>query len=123
MQMLQESNFANKNRAVAQERSLIMTRDIKGKVKELHGEILCAKHFVRDIIETLEFCDENTNLTQKVGIFARQMPELKILAEKRVACLSILRQVCTGEISVDKALELFHTAEKQLDEALDCIKL
>ena len=100
-----------------------MTKDIKGKVKELYDEIWRARNVVRDIIGSLETCDDNTNLTQKIGIYARQMPEFKILTEKRVACLSIVRQVCTGEISVEKSLELFHTAEKQLNEALECIKL
>ena len=100
-----------------------MTKDIKGKVKELYDEIWRAQNVVRDIIASLETCDDNTNLTQKIGIYARQMPEFKILAEKRVSCLSIVRQVCTGEISIEKSLELFHTAEKQLSEALECIKL
>lgn len=100
-----------------------MTKDIKGKVKELHDEIWRARNVVKDIISSLESCDYNTNLTQKIGIYARQMPEFKILAEKRVSCLSCVRQVCTGEMSVEKALELFHIAEKQLNEALDCIKL
>ena len=100
-----------------------MTKDIKGKVKALHDEIFCAKCVVKEIIGALESCDINTNLTQTIGIYARQMPEFKILADKRVSCLSCVRQVCTGEMSVSKALELFHTAEKQLDEALDCIKL
>ena len=99
--MLQESNFANKNRAIAR-RSLIM---------------------IKDIIGSLETCDDDTNLTQKIGIYARQMPEFKILTEQRVACLSIVRQVCTGELSLEKSLEFFHTAEKQLNEALECIKL
>ena len=100
-----------------------MGKDIKGKVKALHDEILCAKNVVKDIIGSLESCDDNTNLTQAIGIYARQMPEFKILAEKRVACISGVRQVCTGEISISKALELFQAAEKQLNEALDCIKL
>lgn len=100
-----------------------MTKDIKGKVKDLHDEIWCAQNVVKNIISSLETCDDNTNLTQKIGIYARQMPEFKILAEKRVACISIIRQVCTGEISVEKSLKLFHTAEKQLNEALECINL
>ena len=100
-----------------------MTNDIKGKVKKLYDELWSARNVVRDIIGSLETCDDNTNLTQKIGIYARQMPEFKILAEKRVHCLSIVRQVCTGEMSVEKSLELFHIAEKQLNEALDCIKL
>lgn len=100
-----------------------MAKDIKGKVKELHDEIWRARNVAKDIIGSLESCHDNTNLTQTIGIYARQMPEFKILAEQRVACLSLLRQVCTGELSVAKALDLFQTAEKQLNEALDCIKL
>lgn len=122
MQMLQESNFANKNRAIAR-RSLIMIKDIKGKIKNLYEEIWSARNVVKDIIGSLETCDDDTNLTQKIGIYARQMPEFKILTEQRVACLSIVRQVCTGELSLEKSLEFFHTAEKQLNEALECIKL
>lgn len=100
-----------------------MTKDIKGKVKELHDELYSARTVVADIISSLESCDDTTNLTQAIGVYARQMPGYKILAEKRVSCISCLRQVCTGEMSVEKALELFHIAEKQLNEALDFIKL
>ena len=100
-----------------------MTKDIKGKVKELHEELWRARNVVKDIIGSLDCCDDNTNLTREIGIYARKMPEFKILAEKRVSCISCVRQVCTGEMSVEKALELFRVAEKQLDEALDCIKL
>lgn len=99
-----------------------MTKDIKGKVKELYDELYSARNVVKDIICSLESCDDNTNLTQVIGVYARQMPVYKILAEKRVACISCLRQVCTGEMSVEKALELFRIAEKQLNEALDCFK-
>ena len=100
-----------------------MAKDIKGKLEALYDEFLRAKHVVKDIIGSLELCDDNTNLTQKIGIYARQMPEFKILAEKRVSCLSCIRQVCTGEMTVEEAIKIFRTAEKQLDEALDCIKL
>lgn len=98
-------------------------KDIKGKVLELHSELTSARHLVKDIIGTLKCCDDGTILTQAVGIYARQMPKFKILAEQRVHSLSIVRQVCTGEIEIEKAIELFKTAEKQLDDALACFNL
>ncbi len=98
-----------------------MTKTVCEKVRELYCEILSARTIVKDIIDTLKFCNDTTNLTQNIGIFARQMPEFKILSEQKVACISYIRQVCTGEISTEKALELFHMAQKQLDEALEHI--
>lgn len=98
-------------------------KDIKGKVLELHIELTSAKNLVKDIIGTLKICNDNTNLTQTVGIYARQMPNFKILAEQRVDCLSLVRQICTGEMKAQEAIELFKTAEKQLDEALNCFNL
>lgn len=97
-----------------------MTRDIKGKVQDLYNELSCANQSVKDVIASLQSCSHSTNLTEKVGIHARQMPEFKILVEPRVHCLSIIRQVCTGEMPVEKALKLFQEAEKQLKAALDC---
>ena len=120
--MFLESNFANKKRAVAQKES-IMAKNIKGKIEELYNEIWRARNIVNDIIGSLKACNVNTNLTQDIGVFARQMPEFKILAEQRVTYLSYLRQVCTGENSIEKALELFQVAKKQLDEGMACIKL
>lgn len=100
-----------------------MTKDIKSKVRDLHEELTRAKHVVKDIKGSLEACTETTNLTKEIGIYARQMPNFKILAEQRVACISFVRQVCTGELTPEKALELLSEAEKQLSDALDCIKL
>lgn len=88
------------------ERSLIMTKDIKGKVKELYNEILFAKKEVEDIIKTLKTCKDTTKLSEEVGFHARHMPKLKILAEQRRAYISVIRQVCTLEITVDEALIL-----------------
>lgn len=98
-------------------------KDIKRKVLDLHSELCNAKSLVKDIIGTLKCCDDDTILTQAVGRYARQMPKFKILAEQRVACLSLIRQVCTGEIKLEEAIELFKTAEKQLDDALACFNL
>ena len=83
-----------------------MTKDIKGKVKELYNEILFAKKEVEDIIKTLKTCKDTTKLSEEVGFHARHMPKLKILAEQRRAYISVIRQVCTLEITVDEALIL-----------------
>lgn len=100
-----------------------MAKSIKGKVEELYTEIWRARNIITDIIGSLMACNVNTNLTQDIGVFARQMPEFKILAEQRVACLSYLRQVCTGEMRLEEALELFQVVKKQLDEGMACFKL
>ena len=97
--------------------------DIKWKVHQLHQELIRANDFVKNVICALEGCNDQTNLTETIGFFAREIPEFRILAERRVSCLSCIRQVCTGELSVEKALELFRTAEKQLNEALNCITI
>jgi len=102
-----------------------MTRvnNLKKKVQDLHEEFTRAKHVVKDIKGSLEACTETTNLTKEIGIYAREMPPFKILAEQRVSIISFVRQVCTGELQAEEALQLLRVAEKYLDEALDCIKL
>lgn len=100
-----------------------MAKNIKGKVEELYTEIWRARNIVTDILGSLKACNVNTNLTQDIGVFAQQMPEFKILAEQRVTYLSYLRQVCTGEMRVEEALELFQVVKKQLDEGMACFKL
>ena len=100
-----------------------MANDIKGKLQEMHDEILCARNLTRDIIGDLESCDENTNLTQKIGIYAREMPDFNYLAGKRAEAISHIRGVCTGELSISLALEYFRHAEKHLNESLKYFKL
>ena len=99
------------------------TNSCKKKVEDLHGEFTRARHFTRDIIGTLVNCGDNTNLTEEIGIFARQMPEFNILAEQRVTCLALLRKICTGEMQIEEAIRLLRVAEQQLTEALQCINL
>lgn len=100
-----------------------MANGFKGKVTELHAELRLARRIVKNILDSLESCDSNSNLTKKIGIYAQQMPQAKFLVNKRTACILCIRQVCTGEMSINEARKLFLTAEKQLIEALDCIKL
>ena len=100
-----------------------MVNTIKGKVLALHQELTNAEAFVELILKDLENCNKDTNLTEKIGEYARRMPDFKILAKQRIQVLSCIRQVCTGEMTIEKAIELFKTAQQQLDEALECFKL
>lgn len=98
-----------------------MSKNVCERVKELYCEILKAECLVKAIIAALDFCTDTSNLMQDIGIFARRMPKFRILSDQRATYILYVRQVCTGEISIEKALELFHTVLKQLDEALEYI--
>ncbi len=98
-----------------------MATNVKRKVEELYNELCAGKGLVLSIISTLEDCDDQTNFTERIGCFARSMPEFKILAAQRENFVSLVRKICTGEVSLEKALELLREAEKQLNEALNCI--
>jgi hypothetical protein len=99
-----------------------MTKDIKGKVEEIYDELHHANCLVNKIINALEDCNANTNLTQEIGAFARKMPIFNFLAEKQEICLLVIRKVCTGEKKPEKALKFFREAQKQLHDALACFK-
>lgn len=89
---------------------------ITGSVKQLKEELRIARGLINDIVITLNNVRTETNLTQKVGTFAVQMPEFKILTKDADAAKRILRMVCTGEMQPGEAAQKFKCAYKEIDD-------
>ncbi len=109
------------------ERAVQLCIEEKGKLdkqfedmkQNLSKEINDALTFVCALIDALDECNATTNLTNKIGRYARKMPEFKILSEQRIKCLSLIRQVCTGEMSPENASQLLVESVGQLHAAND----
>lgn len=97
-----------------------MENDIKNEVLKMYNDVSCANYYVNDIIKALESCREDTNLTVRIGMYAQHIPDFNFLTNLRNYYLSLIRQVCTGEISYTAALELFRENSNHLHEASNC---
>jgi len=97
---------------------LSITAKVKTLAKELDGMI----HWSADLLGTLVDCPCNA-LSDKIGEFARSMPEYKILTHERETALKVVRMVCTKEITVEKAIEFIKDARDELVDTRALIKL
>ena len=89
---------------------------ITGSMKALKEELRTALGLINAIVITLNNVTDETNLTKKVGTFAVQMPEFKILAKDADSAKRILRMVCTGEMQPGEAACKFNRAAKEVDD-------
>ena len=88
---------------------------ITAKVRLLKEEVFSAINVCKDIIGALEGLESNSDYRKEIGIFAVQMPDWKILADERIKAVNLIRQVCSGEFSPSKAIDLFRSALKELE--------
>ncbi len=95
-----------------------MTSKLRTLVEELNSAI----HICDDLLGTLEICPVS-QLTNCVGVFARQMPDYKIMREERQEAIDIIRQVCTQEMSVNEAKEVISKARAELENTRKLIHL
>ena len=101
-----------------------MAYGVQKKVEDLHCEITIAKTMVEEIISSLtKACNSDTNLSEVIGQYAREMPPLKILSEQRHQALTLIRRVCTYEISCADASLIFCKVNEELADALKLFKL
>lgn len=97
---------------------LAITENFKTFVNELDSAInLCI-----DISEILVDC-RREDLTERVGIFARKMPDYKILVQEREEILELIRKTCTEEYSMFDAHLLFASTRAELESTRRLIKL
>ena len=88
------------------------------KQSALEEDLKILQNVVKDAIGSLKAVTETTDLSEKIGVFARKMPELPILEERRVEFISLVRQVCTKEKSVEKGISLLEKEEAEINNAL-----
>lgn len=96
---------------------LITTKMIK-YAEELD---LCIKSF-QNIFDTLANCPKE-QFMNRIGIFARQMPDYKILTDEKKNGLLVVRQICTGELSVEEAKKVIKETQKKLENTRKRIAL
>jgi hypothetical protein len=93
------------NKGKPKERMVTML-PITAKIRTLVKELDSAINFCNDLIPVLEGCTSSSELPEKVGVFARKMPEYKVLADERQGAFNLIRKVCTLELSTSEAAEL-----------------
>ncbi len=89
---------------------------ITAKARLLKTEILSAKSVIRDIIGSLKGVDDYSDVRKEIGIFARQMPDWKIMAAEKEQLKDLIRKVCTGETSTIEAEGKLVRALEELDK-------
>ena len=97
-----------------------MAKKITVKIKNLYEEIFSARNMVVKILSVLYHCDSDTNLTENIDICILQIPDFKILSDEKLHAISVLREVCTAETTIEEAIEIFLTAKEDLEYALTC---
>ena len=101
---------------------MVTMLSITAKVRTLVGELDSAIHVCDDLLGTLENCPKE-QLTDRVGIFARQMPDYKILTQERKGTLDLIRQLCTAELSIEEGRSLIRRYRSELENTRKLIKL
>lgn len=92
------------------------------KAALLYSELAKADSFMRKLKKTLDECNENDDLTRKIGIpFIAKMPRFKILEREADEIKQKLRRVCSGEVSLEEARKRAMEYEKDIEEVLQVI--
>ena len=97
---------------------LSITAKVRTLAKELDGMI----HLCSDLIGILRTVSEE-ELPDKIGGFARNMPDYKILTNECKAARDLVRMVCTKEVTLEKAIEIVKSARAELVDTRALIKL
>lgn len=87
---------------------------IIGSMKTLKGEVKQARNLCMDIVGDLEKISSD-NLTEKIGIYVRQMPDFKVLSKDAESAKQLLRKVCSGEVTPSDASNQFKSGIRQLN--------
>lgn len=75
-------------------------------------EIKKALEITQNAISALKLCNENTNLREDIGIYAREMPNFHLLSSREIT--NCIRRVCTGEIEPKDAIKILSGIESHL---------
>lgn len=100
-----------------------MANDIKEKVKTLYCELSCMREVVRNVINTLESCDDHPYYLEMLENQICELTQIKLLSDEASDCITRVGQVCNGKITIPVALDFFKEKQMQLDEALECFNV
>lgn len=96
---------------------------ITAKVRTLAKEMDYMIQWCGDLETTLKTTSSEAKFPEKIGDFARKMPELKILTKEREVALKLVRTVCTKETEIKDAIEILKTSSAELVKTRELIKL
>ena len=88
---------------------------ITHKVRLLKQEILSAIGVCRDLSGALQGVTDETDFRNEIGFFARQTPDWRILTDERCRFQDGVRRICTGEVSVDEAIQVLQSTLTELE--------
>jgi hypothetical protein len=92
------------------------------QVRTIAEELDCAIGIGKDVLGTLETVKPK-NLTEKIGIFAKKIPDWKLLVLERRVAIDFIRQICTAELSIAEGKELCKKYIGELEDARRLINL
>lgn len=88
----------------------------------MYSELEKADRFMQTLKNALDFCKEESNLREEIGIpFITKMPKFKILEREADEMKQKIRKVCSGEISLEEARKGAREYEKYIEEVLQVI--
>lgn len=90
------------------------------KILRAHAEIEQLDSIVSNLITTLESASKTTNydICQNIGKYARNMPRCKIFVSHVDYLKTCIRKICTGEVSIDIALQKASELHNSIQEVL-----
>ena len=89
------------------------------KITAVHDELYQVHNLLSALIVNLNRClseEDDVNLTKEIGSYVLQLPEY--LNDSPL--ITVLRKVCTRELSVKNAFKEVNTYIDMINEALDC---
>jgi len=92
---------------------------ISGKMKRLNDECLRAQTVLSEVIVALSYVKPDSNLTQEIGCFLTSSRygdfRFAILKDDVHDIATLLRKVCTGEVSPVEALQICSNALTEIN--------
>ena len=93
------------------------------KIGRVVREMSSAQEFLKELKKALENCSGNTDLSEKIGKFAREMPEFEYLKHQADFIKSDIRKICSKELPVVEAIKKVEEYNNILFEALRCFDI
>lgn len=92
------------------------------KAALLYKELKIAKGYIQDVRRVLENWDSSKDFIKDIGYpFISKMPKFTILQNEADKVKKGLRKVCSGEVSIEDAIEKSKRIEENLDEVLQVL--
>jgi len=95
---------------------------ITAKIMKLKEELDSAIQIAKDLHNTLRYVNKG-DLYDKVGVFAVQIPDWKILTDEKQDIVNFVRKTCTGELSLPDAITFAEKLVNEFESTRKLIKL